>query len=361
MARSAGAASPSSDYTQRSAAATAAGLRYTSDATPGIRRQRHGKGFSYFTASGQRIRDREILKRIKALVIPPAWEEVWIAPVEHAHIQAVGRDDRARKQYIYHPEWAKTRDEAKFDRLLAFSKALPRIRRRTDKDLRRRRLSKDKVLATVVRLLDATHVRIGNTEYAKQNDSFGLTTLRNRHVDVSGSTIRFAFRGKRGVEQEVDVSDRRLSHVVRQCLEIPGYTLFQYFDSEGRRQPVDSSDVNAYLQEISGDAFTAKDFRTWGGTLLAMQALIGIGEAATKTEAKKNVVRAIKQVAAQLGNQPGACRKYYIHPVILQAYADGTLMNAAQESVKRLTTRPGKSTGLEPEEKVMLAVLATCG
>lgn len=342
-------------------AAKAAGLRYVSDRTPGIRRRRCGKGFTYFASDGQRIRNRKALERIKAIVIPPAWQEVWISPFEQAHIQAVGRDDRARKQYIYHPEWGRIRDEAKFDRMVSFAKNLPRIRRRTNKHLRLRGVPKAKVLAAVVRLLDSTYARIGNTEYTRQNDSFGLTTLRSRHVDVSGSKIHFEFHGKSGVEQQADVNDRRLARIVRQCLEIPGYTLFQYYDEAGERLPVDSGDVNDYLHEIGGDVFTAKDFRTWGGTLLALLALRELGVATTKTEARKNVVQAVKRVAGRLGNQPSACRKYYIHPVILQSYADGVLFGKAEKHYGQLQNQKPRKTGeLQLEERVLLKILENC-
>lgn len=225
--------------------AKAAGLRYVSDTVPGIRRQRCGRGFTYLAPSGDRVRDSKTLARIKSLVIPPAWKEVWICPFEYAHIQAIGRDDRGRKQYIYHPEWERIRDEVKFNRMVSFSKALPKIRSRTEEHLRVRGLPKAKVLATVVRLLDSTYVRIGNTEYTKQNKSFGLTTLRNRHVDIAGSNIHFEFHGKGDVEHKVDVKDRRLAHIVRQCLEIPGHTLFQYYDEQGKRQPIDRDVVLA--------------------------------------------------------------------------------------------------------------------
>lgn len=336
-----------------------AGLRYVSDDIPGIRRQRCGRGFAYVAPDGQRIRDRETLRRIKQLVIPPAWKEVWISLFERGHIQAVGRDDRGRKQYIYHPQWERLRDEEKFNRMVSFSKRLPKIRSRTDRDLRLRGLPKAKILATVVRLLDSTYVRIGNPEYVRQNDSFGLTTLRNRHVDISGSKIHFEFRGKSGKEQKIDITDRRLARIVRQCLEIPGYTLFQYYDEEDKRQPVDSDDVNAYLQEICGEAFTAKDFRTWGGTLLAMLALLAIGECSSKTQAKKNVVQAVKQVAEQLGNQPSACRKYYIHPAIIESYMSRTLVDQVEKYRRRLQSdrRARNHAGLQREEQIMVHLL----
>jgi DNA topoisomerase-1 len=347
----------------QSVVAKTAGLRYVSDSIPGIRRRRCGRGFTYLAPDGQRIRDGKTLSRIESLVIPPAWQGVWICPFEHGHIQALGRDDKARKQYIYHPEWVCIRDDVKFNRMVSFSKSLPWIRNHTDQHLRLRGLPKEKVLAAVVRLLDSTYVRIGNAVYAKQNKSFGLTTLRNRHVDILGSEIRLEFRGKRGVEQKVQVQDRRLAHIVRQCLEIPGYTLFQFYDDEDKRQPVDSGDVNQYLQEISGDAFTAKDFRTWGGTLLAMLALLEIGESSTKTQAKKNVAQAVRRVAGRLGNQPSACKKYYIHPAILQSYLEGTLLSTAQVYLKQLKQdlELERLNGLQPEEWVMMNVLENSG
>ncbi len=344
---------------QPSAAARAAGLRYIRDSTLGIGRRRCGKGFVYLDTDGRRIRDNDTIARIKQLIIPPAWADVWIAPFAHAHIQAIGRDDRGRKQYIYHPGWARIRNEAKFDRMIAFSEVLPRIRQRTERHLRKRDLTKEKVLATVVRLLDSTYVRIGNPQYAKQNDSFGLTTLRNRHVHVSDSKIHLEFRGKRGVEQQIDVRDKRLARIVRECMEIPGYTVFQYYDEAGKRQPVDSGDINDYLHDLSGGEFTAKDFRTWGGSLHALLALVEIGEAANKTQAKKNVVAAIKQAAKKLGNQPSACRKYYIHPVILDCYAEGELLSMAGRYMEQAQQdgKPENLKGLEPEEWVMLRVL----
>jgi len=319
-----------------------------------------GKGFTYRTPDGQRVLDKATVERVKQLVIPPAWQDVWIAPIAHAHIQAVGRDDRGRKQYIYHPEWARIRDEAKFDRMIALSEALPGIRSSTHRHLRKRGLPREKVLATVVRLLGSTYVRIGNPEYARQNDSFALTTLRDRHVDIEGSKIHFEFRGKRGVEQKVDVRDPRLARVVRECLETPGYTLFQYYDEDRKRQPLDSGDVNEYLRMISGGAFTAKDFRTGGGTLRALLELFDSGEASTKTQARKNVVEAVKRVAKTLGNQPCACRKYYIHPQIPESCLKGELLSRARRHVAdaQRSVKRHKLKGLEPEEWVMLQVLA---
>jgi DNA topoisomerase-1 len=344
------------------AVAEAGGLVYIDDETPGISRRRCGRGFIYIAPGGERIRDRGSLRRIKALVIPPAWTEVWICPIEHAHIQAIGRDEKARKQYIYHPQWARMRDEVKFHRMMFFGEALPRIRRRTGAHLRPPGLPKTKVLATLLRLLDSTYVRIGNIAYTRENKSFGLTTLRDRHVDISGSEIRFEFRGKRGVKQRIDIRNKRLARIVRDCQEIPGCTLFQYYDEQNKRQPIDSGDVNEYLHEISGEAFTAKDFRTWGGTLLAMLELFESGEAQTKTQAKKNVTQAVKAVARRLGNQPSACRKYYVHPAILESYVEGGLVAEAQKCFERLQRDPSPKMlgGLRVEERVLLMVLERC-
>jgi DNA topoisomerase-1 len=339
-------------------AAEAAGLRYVSDTSPGIRRRRCGRGFIFLAPTGQSIRDSKTLQRIKGLVVPPAWQDVWICPVEYGHIQATGRDDRARKQYIYHPEWQRVRDEVKFSRMMDFSESLPKIRSRTEADLRLRGLGKAKVLATVVRLLDLTHVRVGNMEYAEQNSSFGLTTLRDRHVAIAGTKIRFEFPGKRGIEQRVDLQDRRLARIVRQCMEIPGYTLFQYYDEQDQPQPIDSGDVNDYLHEICGGGFTAKDFRTWGGTLLTMMALRELGEASSKAEANRNIVQAVKQAARHLGNQPSACRKYYIHPAILECYLEGNLISATAEHFRLLERAKARQLNdLQIEEEVMLNVL----
>jgi DNA topoisomerase-1 len=300
-------------------------LRYVNDALPGIRRNRVGKGFVYRDARNHVIRDPAQLARVKALAIPPAWEDVWICTSPSGHLQATGRDSKGRKQYRYHPAWSKTRDELKYGRMSAFGKALPSIRRRVSADLARPGLPREKVLATVVRLLERTLVRVGNKEYAKANGSFGLTTLRNRHADVAGSELRLNFQGKGGKPHTVAIKDDQLAKIVRRCRDLPGYELFQYLDENQQPQVIDSSDVNTYLREITGEDFTAKDFRTWAGTLVALQALAGTEKSTSKTGAKKNVLAAIKVVAEHLRNTPAICRKSYIHPIVPEAYSDGYL------------------------------------
>ena len=304
-----------------------AGLRYVSDAVPGIRRRRAGKGFRYIGPDGARIADPDRVAWIRSLAIPPAWTDVWISPIRRGHLQATGRDARGRKQYRYHPRWRAVRDEAKYGRLIEFARALPRIRRRTDRDLRRRGLPREKVLALVVRLLEATLIRVGNDEYARENRSYGLSTMRDRHVEVRGATMRFSFRGKGGKEHDIDVRDDRLARVVRQVQELPGQTLFQYRDADGTRQDVTSGDVNDYLREISGAEFTAKDFRTWAGTVAAAMALQEFMEIDDEAGRKKAIVRAIETVAERLGNTPTVCRACYVHPDILDSYLDGTLVD----------------------------------
>jgi DNA topoisomerase-1 len=315
--------------------ARAAGLRYTSDTRPGVRRRRSGSGFVFIDPSGRRVRDPEALRRFRGLVIPPAWTDVWICPDPLGHLQATGRDARGRKQYRYHPLWREVRDETKFDRMIAFAQALPTVRRRTAEDLRKPGLPREKVLATVVQLLEKTLIRVGNDEYARQNGSFGLTTLRDGHVDVSGGRVRFTFRGKSGVEHEVDLSDRRLARIVKACRDIPGYDLFQYIDDEGNRQTVGSEEVNAYLKEITGQDFTSKDFRTWAGTVLAMQILCELEDCASDTQAKKNIVRAVEEVAKRLGNTKAVCRKSYIHPAVLDGYMEGSVRKGALQKARR--------------------------
>jgi len=300
-------------------------LRYVNDALPGISRSRVKNGFVYRDSRNQLISESSQLARIKALAIPPAWEDVWICASPSGHLQATGRDSKGRKQYRYHRAWSKIRDESKYGRMSAFGKVLPLIRRRVSADLERPGLPREKVLATIVRLLEQTRARVGNKEYAKANGSFGLTTLRNRHANVAGSELRLNFQGKGGKLHTVAVKDERLTKIVRRCRDLPGYELFQYLDENDQPQVIDSSDVNAYLRKITGQDFTAKDFRTWAGTLLAVQALAGSGQCTSKTGAKKNVLAAIKVVAEQLRNTPAICRKSYIHPRVLEAYSDGYL------------------------------------
>jgi DNA topoisomerase I len=306
--------------------AQAAGLRYVSDTQPGIRRKKSGKGFPYIGPDGKTIRESKELARIRSLAIPPAYTDVWICPSPNGHIQATGRDARGRKQYRYHPKWREVRDETKFGRMLAFSQVLPKIRSRIERDLSLPGLPREKVLATVVRLLECTCIRVGNDEYAKSNRSFGLTTLQDRHVEISGSNLRFEFRGKSGKMHKVDLNDRRLARIVERCQDLPGEDLFQYLDDEGVRQTIGSGDVNQYIREISGQEFTAKDFRTWAGTLLAIEALTRIGPFSTQRSAKSNVLKAIDEVAEQLNNTRAVCRKYYVHPVVLASYMEGNLL-----------------------------------
>jgi DNA topoisomerase I len=302
------------------AAAEEAGLQYVSDERPGYRRKAKGKRFDYFDTEGKLIRDEQRLLRIGRLAVPPAWTDVWICPSPNGHIQATGRDARNRKQYRYHERWREVRDENKFDRLAQFAKALPNIRRRVAQDLRLPGLSRRKVLATIVRLLERTFIRIGNEEYARENKSFGLTTLKNRHVTVRGAQVRFRFRGKSKRQHEVDVTDRRVAKVIGKCQDLPGQDLFQYVDDDANVQSVTSQDVNEYLRQIAGEDFTAKDFRTWGGTVLAAIALSTQEEFQTKKQAKTNIKTAICAVAELLGNTPAVCRKCYVHPVIVEAY-----------------------------------------
>lgn len=332
-------------------AAHEAGLVHTSDDEPGIRRVRRGRSFEYRDPDGKVVRDPATLDRIRSLVIPPAWEEVWITTRPRGHLQATGRDARGRKQHRYHARWRETRDANKFDRMIGFAHTLPRIRSRVARDLRRPGLPKEKVVATIVRLLETTFARIGNEEYAKQNNSFGLTTLRNRHVDVKGSTVRFLFKGKSGVEHSVGVTDRRVARVIKSCEELPGQNLFQYVDSAGERRTVSSDDVNAYLREASGEDYTAKDFRTWAGTVLAACALRDAAGFESETEAKRKVVAAIDSVARKLGHTRAVCRKSYVHPAVLDTYMEGGLETALAVTIAKTPSR------LRADEAAVLALL----
>jgi DNA topoisomerase-1 len=333
-------------------AAKSAGLRYTTDARPGIRRLRQGTGFRYLGPDGRTVKSDD-LRRIRSLVIPPAWTDVWICTDPRGHLQATGRDARGRKQYRYHPKWREVRDETKYDRLIGFAQTLPVIRRRTRSDLRRSGLRREKVLATVVALLEKTLIRVGNDEYAKQNQSFGLTTLRDGHVAVKGTKVRFAFRGKSGVAHEVDLDDARLARIVRQCRDIPGYDLFQYYDEDGERHAIGSGDVNAYLKEITGQDYTSKDFRTWAGTVLAAEILRTFEPCDSDAQVKKNIVRAVETVAAKLGNTKAVCRRCYIHPAVFDSYADKSLLKLAAQRARRT----GRSGSLTDAELTALALL----
>ena len=335
--------------------ARAAGLRYVSDAGPGIRRKPHGKTFRYLDADGAAVRDAATLARIRALAIPPAWTEVWICPRENGHLQATGRDARGRKQYRYHARWRSLRDEAKYERMIAFGDALPAIRARVDSALSLPGLPREKVLATLVCLLQMTMMRIGNEEYARSNHSYGLSTLRNRHVHVDGSAVQFKFRGKSGVHHVVTVDDRRLARIVKRTRELPGQELFQYVDADGVQHSVGSADVNDYLRAITGEDYTAKDFRTWSGTVLAALALQERAVAACEADARKNIVQAIAQVASRLGNTPAICRKCYVHPAVLDAYLDGAVVAApACDGADAAAATP---TGLQAHEAAVLALL----
>ncbi len=337
------------------ASAKAAGLRYVHDDRPGISRKRAGKGWSYTGPDGRRITYKPERKRIDALAIPPAYTDVWICPDHRGHIQATGRDARGRKQYRYHPLWREVRDETKYNRMVAFGEALPLIRERTDHDLRRHGLPREKVLAAVIRLLEMTLIRVGNEEYARTNESFGLTTMHDEHVDVTSSGLQFHFRGKSGVEHAVQLSDRRLATVVGRCQDLPGQELFQYLDDDGEQHTVDSTDVNDYLREITGQEFTAKDFRTWAGTVLATRALQEFGAVDTEAEAKKNIVRAIEAVAARLGNTATICRKCYVHPVVLESYTDGSMLETAKQRAEEELS--ASLSDLPAEEAAVLVLL----
>ncbi len=336
-------------------AAQAIGLRYVSDAEPGLRREPAADGgFTYLDARDQPVGPR-VVARIAALRIPPAWVEVWICPRADGHLQATGRDARERKQYRYHPDWSATRNQTKYHRLAQFGAALPGLRQRMDADLARRGLPRDKVLAAVLSLMELTYIRVGNVEYARANRSYGLTTLRDKHVQVAGESIRFQFVGKSGQPHAIDVRDRRLARIVRQCRDIPGYELFQYYDEDGQRQRVGSGDVNDYLRAATGVEFSAKDLRTWGGSVMAAAALAALGPAESETAARRNVVAVIKDVAGALGNRPATCRKYYVHPVVLDAYATGELAAVWAESVAAAEAEP--TPGLSAEETAFLALL----
>ncbi|MBV9046007.1 MAG: DNA topoisomerase IB [Alphaproteobacteria bacterium] len=323
--------------------AAAVGLHYVSADGEGIRRKRAGKGFTYVDARGARITDKATLDRIHKLVLPPAWEDVWICPDPNGHLQATGIDARGRKQYRYNDEFRRHRETAKFEHILVFAQALPAIRERVAADMARKGLPREKVLATIVHLLETTLVRVGNADYAKANGSYGLTTLRNPHVDVAGSALRFHFKGKSGKEWNLQVQDRRVAKVVRACQELPGQQLFEYRDDDGQVRRVDSTDVNAYLKEITGRDITAKDFRTWFGTVAAAIALHerGVGESATAS--KRTTREVIAQVSARLGNTPTICRKCYVHPEVLACYAGGELVLRVRQGTKKHALSPEES------------------
>jgi DNA topoisomerase-1 len=336
-------------------AAKRARLRYVSDASPGITRHPAKDGFDYRLPDGAPVRDAETLRRIRALAIPPAWTEVWICPYPNGHLQATGRDTKGRKQYRYHSRWREVRDDAKYTKLLTFARVLPLIRARVEADLKRPGLPREKVLAAIIRLMEMTLIRIGNAEYAKANKSFGLTTLRDRHVSIEGGHVHISFRGKSGKRHETDINDRRLARIVKDCRDLPGYELFQYIDEEGQRRDVDSADVNDYLREITGEDITAKDFRTWAATHLAAQALREFEEFDSDAKRKKAIVDAVKKVATHLGNTPAICRRSYIHPAVLDGYMDGTLLQSLADQAGAYLEE--NIHGMTPEEAAVTAFL----
>ena len=337
-------------------AARAAGLRHVSDRAPGITRRRRAKTWLYFTPEGARIKDPDEIARINKLAIPPAYTDVWICPNPRGHLQAVGRDARGRKQYRYHAQWRAVRDEAKYGKMLIFGRVLPAIRAQVNADLSAPGLPKRKVVAAIVALLEKTMMRVGNEEYAQQNKSFGLTTLRSRHARVRGSRVLFDFRGKHGIKHEIDLSDRRLAAIVGRCRDLPGQDLFQYLDEDGERSNATSDDVNEYLREASGEDITAKDFRTWAATNLAASALREFEAFDTAAKAKTNLVRAVEEVARRLGNTPAICRKCYIHPAVFDGYLDGSLLEGLKARADDVLE--DKPPGLTPEEVAITAYLS---
>jgi DNA topoisomerase-1 len=337
------------------ATAREAGLRYVNDHMAGIRRKRAGRSFSFIDKAGEKIADHKTLERIRKLAIPPAWKDVWICASPNGHLQATGIDGRGRKQYRYHAGWRAIRDETKYNRMIAFGRALPAIRERVRRDLARDGLPREKILATIVRLLETTLIRIGNREYARDNASFGLTTLRNKHIAVDGSTVHFEFRAKSGKMRSLELKDRKLAAIVKRCRELPGYELFQYIDRDGNRRSVTSDDVNGYLKETTGAEFTAKDFRTWAGTVLAALALREFEIFDSEAAAKRNITRAIEQVAGRLGNTVSICRKCYVHPDVFDAYLDGTLVAGLKDDIDAKLI--DEISDLKPEEVAVLAFL----
>lgn len=331
-------------------------LVYVDDGQPGIQRVKHGRSFRYIGPGGKVVRNPKTLARIRSLVIPPAWQDVWICSKPNGHVQATGRDERGRKQYRYHPRWNAVRDENKYEKMISFAKALPRIRRRVAAHLAGKRLSREKVLAAIVKLMETTLIRVGNEEYARTNNSFGLTTMQDKHVELNRNKLCFDFKGKSGVKHEIDIHDPRLARIVSKCQDLPGQQLFQYIDDDGEIRDVNSTDVNDYLREISGgENYTAKDFRTWAGTALAAQALQEFQDFDSKAAAKRNVTKAIERVAERLGNTKAVCRKCYVHPAVIDAYMDRslveTLRNRTEQELRESLPK------LPAEEAAVLALL----
>ncbi len=337
--------------------AKAAGLKYISDKTPGISRKKAGKGYAYYDENAQKITDKSIIKRCNSMVLPPAWKDVWICRLAEGHLQATGYDTLERKQYRYHESWNKIRNETKYYRMLKFGEMLPVIREKIEADLSRPKLCEEKVHALIISLMERTFIRIGSASYEKLYGSYGLSTMRDKHVKVNGSKLVFQFKGKKGIKHEIELKNKKLAQLVKKCRDIPGYDLFQYYDEEGNRQSIDSGSVNHYLQEITGCDFTAKDFRTWGGTLQALQAFREIGEHSSASEAKKNIVKAIDLVSEKLGNTRTICKKYYIHPTVISTYQSGCLKEYLDELDE--IEDPAIQTGLTCEEKVLMKLVQT--
>lgn len=336
-------------------AATEAGLRYFGDDRPGWTRQRKSGGFEYLDKDDRPLRDTDALARIEKLAIPPAWEKVWISPHPAGHLQATGRDAKGRKQYRYHDRFRAFRDQTKYGRLAEFGAALPKIREKVERDLKGNCSSREKVLAVCLRLLDRTHIRVGNETYAKTNGHYGLTTLRRKHLEIDGPAVRFHFTGKSGKERVIRIKDLQLARAMEKCRGLPGYELFKYADATGEKHRLDSAEVNDYIRELTGEDFTAKDFRTWGGTVLAAVTLCSLEDPLDEDECKRNLITAVKTTAAELGNTPATCRKYYIHPVIIEAYEDRSLRPAFEAAMRAI--RNPEAHHLEPEEAAVLAIL----
>ncbi|MBS7563404.1 DNA topoisomerase IB [Mucilaginibacter sp. Bleaf8] len=334
--------------------AKAAGLRYVSDTTPGYTRKASGKGYSYYSPDGELVRDKELIQRFNKMVIPPAYTKIWISPHENSHLQFTGVDVAGRKQYRYHADWNKIRNQSKYHRLQAFAAHLPAIREQVDKDLQRHKLDHDKVLALVVRLMELTSIRIGNESYKKLYGSYGLTTMLNKHVHVDGSKINFEFKGKKGVYHKIDLQSKKLARLVKQCRDIPGKELFQYYDGDGKRCTIDSGDVNDYLKQITGEDFTAKDFRTWAGSVSALYAFKEAGEFDNQTQCKKNIISVLDEVALTLGNTRTVCKKYYVHPTVIKSYEEGTLFKYIQNLDE---DKDIKASELNTAEKALLEIL----
>ncbi len=340
-------------YADPSKSAEMAGLRYTSDEEPGYTRKRAGKGFTYFDHKGEKVTDAKVLERLKSMVIPPAWEDVWICKSAKGHLQVTGRDEKGRKQYMYHPRWQAARSLTKFGRMIEFGESLPQLRERIQKDINAKKLGRKKVTALVLSILDNALIRIGNRHYAKSNKSYGLTTLRDKHVQIEGSTIKFSFKGKKGVEHEIDLKDRRLALLVKKCRDIPGYDLFQYYDEDGERQTLESGDVNEYLREATDFDFTAKDFRTWGGTVRMVECLEDVLEENPEQAKEKSIKEAVKSVALSLGNTPTVCSKYYIHPEVVNLFREDKLV----DYLKKHDAEASTTAHLSSTEELVLKML----